>query len=506
MKWELRWYDSIWVIVFFYLFFLQIQAIWPFTIDDMYISLRYAKNWAAGNGLLWNVFAPPVEGYSNFSFVVLATITLLLNGDPVIVLKIAGVFGLFFTTYFLYLLTRFWFPQRVSLLPCVALLFYRGQIIWTASGLETAVYEALICATVYFCFRGMGYRPTPLAQVSPKLNFFISAGLCMVLAGMTRPEASALMILFFLLLCWNKPGRRVELHLYRKGIFLFAATIALFFIPYFAWRFFYFGYLFPNSVYCKGLLTVFNIALDIKYLQLAWLFLLFSLPACVVATDRRHYFLWLPSMVYLLMLINSEPIVAFDNRLFLPAFALLLPLALQGMDILLFTYWPKKENIFYFCLSLFFLGTVFFFIPGMTLDGYRYFSQNPLKGEQLRSKVINWLKIHGKNGQSVILADSGMIPYSSNLNFVDSYCLNNIQMAHYSPVTRYERFCEQVMKEKPAIIILTSLIDHGRVIYTPSDQCLKIKLEKQNEYKLVHFFTSDDSQSTYRYEIFVGPR
>ena len=50
---------------FIYLLLFQLKAIWPFTIDDMYISLRYAKHWADGYGLLWNIGEEPVEGYSN---------------------------------------------------------------------------------------------------------------------------------------------------------------------------------------------------------------------------------------------------------------------------------------------------------------------------------------------------------------------------------------------------------------------------------------------------------
>src|SRR5580704_16679307 len=90
MKQRIRWFDSVFVLIFVYLFILQIQAIWPFTIDDMFISLRYAKNWAAGYGLLWNIHSPPVEGYSNFCFVALGTLSLIFKMNPVISLKIAG--------------------------------------------------------------------------------------------------------------------------------------------------------------------------------------------------------------------------------------------------------------------------------------------------------------------------------------------------------------------------------------------------------------------------------
>ena len=500
MRYRFRWYDSIIGLLAIYLFAFQIQAIWPFTIDDMYISLRYAKNWASGYGLLWNVHAPPVEGYSNFSFVVLATFALLLKVDPVVVLKTAGVLGLFFTCYFLYLITRFWFDQRSSLLPCFALLFYKGQIIWTVSGLETAVYQAFICSSVYFCFRGMGYQPYPMIREGSQNHAFILAGLFLTLAGLTRPETPALMVLFFILVCWDRPKDKTTL--YWRGVFLLGLTIALLFIPYFSWRFFYFGYLFPNSVYCKGVTKAFSLSLDLNYLKLVWPFVVLALLACIKVPDKRHYFLWLPSLIYLLMLTDADPIVAFDNRLFLPAFTLIIPLALQGVNWLLSRYLHNNDGLYPLALYVLFLVIVIIFIPRMSLPDYRYFSENPLKGERLRAEVVQWLKTNIKPEVDVVLADSGMIPYYSNLNFIDSYCLNNREMGHYSTKQRYEQFCREVMQKKPEVIILTSLVEQGKVIYTPSDLCLKSALENQDYYVLRHSFSTDDPNSTYRYELF----
>lgn len=499
MKWRLRGYDSIFILLLAYLLVLQIQAIWPFTIDDMYISLRYAKNWAAGHGLLWNVQAPPVEGYSNFSFVALAALTLWLNGNPVVALKIAGVLGLVLTCCFLYLISRFWFAKRESLFPVFCLLVYKGQIIWAAAGLETAVYEALICGAVYCCLRGMGYQLFPQSRGLANPNFFMGAGFLLAVAGMTRPEAPALMVLFFMLLCFDRP--KIALRHYWYGVFLFSLTILVFFTPYFGWRLVYFGYLFPNSVYCKGLVKSHTLSLDLAYLKLIWPFALFVIVACLRAQDRRHYFLWLPSLVYLFMLVDSDPIVAFNNRLFLPAFALLLPLAVQGMRVVVYGYLQRRNTVLVFYALVFLL--VFFFIPAMTLADYRYFSQNPVKGEHLRAEVLDWLTIHTKPGEAVVLADSGMIPYYSNLNFIDSYCLNNVTMAHYPAAQRYEQFCKDVIQEKPAVIILTSLIEEGKVLYTPSDVCLKTWLNQQHDYKFQHVFVSTDSSSTYRYELFT---
>lgn len=501
MKLGLRWYDGILVLLFFYLFVLQIQAIWLFTVDDMYISLRYAKHWATGTGLLWNVNAPPVEGYSNFSFVVLAALTLLLKGNPIIALKTAGLIGLFITCCFIYLISCFWFARRESLFPCLGLLLYKGQIIWAASGLETTVYEALISGAVYCCFRGMGYQLFGEARTKPELHYFLGAGFLLSFAGMTRPEAPVLMMLFFVLMCWDRP--KVELKKYWQGVFLFCLTLALIYAPYFFFRIYYYGFLLPNSVYCKGLSENLTLFLDIHYLKLIWPFIILSLPACLQSEDKRHYFLWLPSLLYLIMLADSDSVVAFDNRLFLPAFVLLFPLVLQGISLIIYGFWEKKDHVF--CLLFYLSCAAFavFFIPAMSLSDYRYFTENPLSGEQLRARVVDWLSRYTSAGASVVLADSGQIPYDVNLSFIDSYCLNNLAMAHYSPKKRYEQFCKKILLTQPEVIILTSLIENGRVIYTPSDACFKTLL-KQNNYQLQKTFESNNKNSSYRYELFTN--
>lgn len=494
------WYDSIFILLFLYLFCLQVYSIWSFTIDDMYISLRYARNWAEGSGLLWNPNASPVEGYSNFSFVALGALSLLVKINPVIILKIAGLIGLFFTSIFVFLIARFWFKPREALIPCIWLLLYKGQIIWSVSGLETTAYQALITGAVYCSFKGMGYQLFPDCRNVVKRCFFVFAGIMLSLAGMTRPEAPVLMVIFFILMCLDRPTFLIRE--YWKGVGLFILTLAIAFLPYFLWRWHYYGYFFPNPIYCKGLGSADSSLLDLNYLKLIWPFALIALPVCIGDHDKRYYFLWIPSLVYTCLLWNADPVVAFDNRLFLPAFTLLLPLALQGLNYLILICFKQKDYYKYFLYGLS-VCMAFLFIPGMSLAEYRYFSLGPKEGEQLRQEVGLWLQSHVGEGESVVLADSGMIPYYSNLNFIDSYCLNNAIMAHYPKVHRYEQFCHQIMRDAPPIIILTSLIEHGKVLYTPSDLCLKTLLEKQKNYKLVKTIQSSGVESIYRYELFT---
>ncbi|WP_083248070.1 hypothetical protein [Legionella parisiensis] len=140
------------VILFIGTYFLLLQSLaaWHFIIDDVYIPLRYAKHWVDGNGLLWNLSEPPVEGYSSFSFLLLSSAGMVVNLNPILLLKVAGFLGLVFTAWAVYCLSRLLCSAWFAFIPCLWLLIYRGQIFWAVSGMETAVYQAFICFALFF--------------------------------------------------------------------------------------------------------------------------------------------------------------------------------------------------------------------------------------------------------------------------------------------------------------------------------------------------------------------
>lgn len=480
------------VVFFFYFFVIQLYVIWPFTIDDMYITLRYAKNWASGAGIVWNTGDPLVEGYSNFSFLVLARLAFFLNLDPVIFLKSTGILGLFLTCLAVYRLSRFWLSVQVAFIPCCWLLAYKGQMIWAASGLETTTYEALIVFSVVFLLKGLGCQSYFIARKQ-----VVFAGVALAVASMTRPEAPALFILFVGILCFvDNPSK------YRI-IFLFIVAFLICFLPYFFWKIHFFGRLFPNPIYCKVFERQMAFVLDKQYIFLMGPFIVLSIPAIYKGQDKRLYFLWLPSILYLILLMNASDLVAFDNRLFLPAFALLLPLSIQGIATIHLFFYLKygvfKSIWMMYCAGFF---VTLLFIPMLTLEEYQRFTQNPLAGERLREQVLTWLQQHTHPNDSVVLADSGMIPYRSPLRYIDSYCLNNAWMTRIPRVDMYTDFCKQVFIMKPKVVILTSLIKQGQVIYTPADACLIQVLNRSTDYVLQESLRIGDNHSMYRYDIY----
>ena len=48
----------------------HVAALWT-VHEDAFISFRYARHFAEGHGLRWNVDEAPVEGYTNFLWVVM---------------------------------------------------------------------------------------------------------------------------------------------------------------------------------------------------------------------------------------------------------------------------------------------------------------------------------------------------------------------------------------------------------------------------------------------------
>ncbi len=484
------------ICVFVYLVILQPLQVWPFTIDDMYISLRYAKHWATGMGLVWNYPAYRVEGYSNFSFVALAALFLKFGFNPVGCLKALGWLSLTILPVAIYWLSRFWCDRLFALLPALGLLLYKGQIIWAISGLETAFYQILVIAGLIYWLKAQGYNFYPLERRCASLQYAYISAIWMTLASLTRPEAPLLMLLFWgvaRLLTLFEDASYKQAANHSLGLFL------LLYMPYFVWRYVYFGHLLPNPIYCKGLADAF-LLLDKHYIQLCSLFGVLALAYGLLANDKKKYYLIAPNLLYLIILSNADPVVAFYNRLFLPVFGLVLVLSVKSwQEIFQATLYTKRL----FAFGLFILLEISL-IPSLSLAQLHKFTEQPIAGELLRVRLANWLKKNTTKHQQVVLGDSGLVPYLlPDLRFIDSYCLNNQAMAMNRYQHMFKNFCTHILLDKPKFVILTASITAGKVHFAPADACLKNKLTAHG-YELTQQFKSANKPNYYRYEIYTA--
>lgn len=153
----------------------------PRTVDDLFISLRFAENLARGNGPVYNV-GERVEGYSGALWMFLQALGFVLRIEGVLWTKLLGLVCLLATQLGLYRLTRHVLGVRpwIALLPCAAFALNSYAINWSTLGLETPLNLAtivLLPVAVHGFLREPNARRRALAC------------LAIVACGMARPES-----------------------------------------------------------------------------------------------------------------------------------------------------------------------------------------------------------------------------------------------------------------------------------------------------------------------------
>jgi len=209
-----------------------------YSIDDVFISFRYAAHLAQGHGLAWNLDGAPVEGFSNFLWVIVLAGARLLGFDIIGASEILGfVLGIANLWLFGILCRRLWPELRYWWLPVVMLALNPEWVMWTMSGLEIALF----CLFLLMC-------AVALTANKHQRIWLLSIGVAGL--ALTRPEGFALAAIP--LACgWFADRRqpiRTRMSTYGiPAIVLVAATLGIV-----LFRMSYFGYPLPNTVYAKG--------------------------------------------------------------------------------------------------------------------------------------------------------------------------------------------------------------------------------------------------------------
>jgi hypothetical protein len=214
-----------------------------FSLDDPFISFRYARNLIDGHGLVFSI-GERVEGYSNLLWILLLVPFMWAGVDPVPVAK-AG--GLFFAAASILVVTR-----------TARLLFAGGEGFWI--GLAAAT---LIGASSYYALWSVGQLETMLFSFLLVLAFHLHARsvsrdagegaaadwswVPLALLCLTRPEAPLIFLVFLFAKLIAVRGARERV----PGVIGWALGFAAVFGAFLAWRWTYYGDLLPNTYYAK---------------------------------------------------------------------------------------------------------------------------------------------------------------------------------------------------------------------------------------------------------------
>ena len=411
--------------------------LFDFVTDDAYISFRYARNLALHGQLVFNL-GERVEGFTNFLWTLLLAAGIKLGVGPVVSSRFLGVvFGIGTLAVIVRMSLRLW-GNRVSAWHLVAPLLLSSMgafACWCSGGLETQLFTFLVT---------LGFHCL-LLEISSGEG--LGSAAAFAFAAMTRPEGALLFALAASYRVWLILIRQRRLRPRRHE----AAWVGLFivlFVPYFVWRWRYFGYPFPNTFYVKSSGGAGTYVLGAFYLRrfaedygIPFLLLVTVLgwPAAG-DTDRKD----LRRLTFLVWIVFAAYVVKVGGD-FMGLYRFILPvvplgaLTLQEALASLWTRLRPRMGMLPAALALvaffvaFGIGTYHTSRKGLTFVGAENGIDSPAylkKYAEERIPVGIWLGRYGKPEDLMTVGGAGVIPYYSEIRAFDVFGLVDKTIAH----------------------------------------------------------------------------
>lgn len=412
-----------------------------FVTDDAFISFRYARNWAGGLGLRYNAGEdPPVEGFSNFLWVVVATPLEWLGAAPENALPwLSFLCGSALIAWlFLSLRRRFAIDRVGAVVACAFVAWSPAFALHSSTGLETIPFALLL----YALFDRLVLR-------SERIDVFVAVLGSLALALM-RVEG---IVWSFAILALAAISRRLAGRAPLKPLAVHALLLFVGAGFFLGMRYAYFDDLVSNTVHAKASLSVPGLLRGASYVIhflltfVAPLGLLLGVPACLARPWRS---VGLPilaaaagSLVFAVgtggdfmamgrFLVAGLPFVALAVGLGFAAAGerrtALLSVAGALLAVGLLPAWDQH------------------LIPDTLRTRFHIHGSEPYlsdyeRWEFQRDNALRWerlgraLKEHARPGSSVVLGAIGAAGYFSELTVYDEHGLVDREVAHRPSAT-----------------------------------------------------------------------
>ncbi len=374
----------------------------PWTLDDAYITFRYAENLAQGHGPVYNP-GERVEGYTTPLWMALVSIGQVLGValDPWakalgVTAAVGALAVLVAPSEDIPLDER---GRTAAVLTLGSCGMFTG---WVMSGMEVALVVLLST-----CAWGAHLRRWPIAT-----------GVLGALATATRPDG----VLMVAVQLAHRVANRQWPELARQ-----IGAFGLLYGPFFAWRWSWYGWLLPNTFYAKVGATSDQVVRGVGYvLEFSWPAapLLLAVVAAL-ALGRRSAWLWGPLAWFA---VHSAYVVAVGGDV-MPAFRFFAPTlpvlawATAACIQSLAQRWARGWTAVAGALVAFQIGQL------ATHDALR---RRILQGNVGRNgrEVGLWLREQVPPGTWLATNTAGSVPYFSGLPTIDMLGLNDSHIAH----------------------------------------------------------------------------
>lgn len=410
----------------------------PQPFEDAAILLRYSKHVAEGHGVVWNVGEPPVDGATDFLFM-LAVAGLHRAG---LALQDA-VRGLCFASHLLtvaliYLAVRRLHGSRQWMAALSAAYLAVGPgLAYTSACFGTPFFALFACLTWILANR--------LAREDASRRAALLFALSGLVMGLIRPEGVFLALLMLIAVVFMRGVRRSL-----EPIVWFVGVFAVLGGAYFAWRWHYFGYPLPNPFYKKGGGALHWDGLVVSVRGAAR----FSLPFALAFlagfrsrdTARQAAFALIPiaGFVGLWVLLSSEMNYHWRFQYAIqPIFLIAWPPLVEG----LFAEWrlpPWRSLAPRSRLTAAVLGGAVFL--GVLVYHHRM-SRLPVLYADGNAAVGRALRDFRGRGYTIAVSEAGLLPLYSEWRAIDTWGLNDAWIAHHGGITE-----DYLAKQNPEVI------------------------------------------------------
>lgn len=389
-----------------------------YVVDDAYISYRYAANLVAGNGLVFNP-DERVEGYTNFLWVILTALGMQAGADPVLLTKV-----LCFALSALTLLVVHVYAGRLldlkgplRLLPLLLIAASPAVAVWSLGGLETTCFSFLVTLAVLAHLKSLRSGDVPIAS-----------SVALLLASLTRPEGLLFAGILLLDYIRRRPGGR--------ALAVWLLPFVAGYVPYFIWRYSYYGYLLPNTFYAKTGGGLSHAIRGLSYVRGyfvsagGWLHV-FALVC--LALDRKRWGLvfavcvaWMAYVV----IVGGDGLAMY--RFIVPVIPLLFLLVAGGIKETLSRLSASRGHTPGAVLLAVIIaaGALTTFYPSVSSPEKDFVLEDRVRVQGNWVPIGKWLATYARPGESIAVTAVGALPYYSGLHTIDMLGITDAHIAH----------------------------------------------------------------------------
>lgn len=380
-----------------------------FTQDDAYISYRYAHNYLAGEGLVFNE-AERVEGYTNFFFIILMIFLGNIGLNFILLSKIIGLVSGVGIIFILYLwsgeLEAFKSFSIFRLSASFLLAINSAFAYWAISGLETVFFSFMIMLGLYLA-------------VNRK---FISVPV-LALATLIRPEGG---LVFIFVILFYLAGKKTDFRYIMTALFVYCSLV----VPHLIFRMVYYNDILPNPFYAKTGWSMEYMSTGLSYF---WAFLkhyglyglLLIVPVLFIRKlDKRLTLPAIISLAYIIYIIIIGGDVLYGARFFVPVLPFLY-LLFSNSILKSAGYLPKLQSMV-FSGTFIAIGLITFILPYSWLQTIRQNELALVESMKQQAAIIN-SQTHKR--LTIACTTIGAFGYYGNFNLIDMLGLTDKTIA-----------------------------------------------------------------------------